>query len=545
MSQDEIASYFCLTIRFLDERFHGCGDSGEPEWPPSPLRAFQALVAAAARRHRGELSNEIASALQWLETESENHPPVILAPEMNEGSAYWLSVPHNEMDIVARAWSRGNEFGAGDADERTHRAMKKVRPAFMKGEAVHYAWLLSNPIADEIRDHARALSAVASGIAAVGWGLDLAFGRASLISASEVQTLAGERWLPLKVAADCGLRVPLAGTLQNLSHRHRQFVGRLSAEGLDSPAPLSVFRKVEYRRATQPPISPFAAFSVLKLDSSGFRAFDPARSGLRLAGMTRCAAKVAAERSGGTWTTEKVNAFVLGHGKGGGGAKPDEHFPVGPKRFAYIPLPSIELRGARGSRVVASMRRVMLTCFAGDCDDELAWARRMLSGEELIDERKKAAVALLSVVPSNEKIVRHYTQPASSWATVTPVILPGYDDPEHLRRRMNNGSLSSEQQKRILERLADRIDALLRKAIIHAGLPQELSDNAELEWRKAGFWPGTDLADRYGVPDHLRRFPRFHVKVLWRNRNKEPIKVPGPICFGGGRFYGIGLFAPI
>jgi hypothetical protein len=24
----------------------------------------------------------------------------------------------------------------------------------------------------------------------------------------------------------------------------------------------------------------------------------------------------------------------------------------------------------------------------------------------------------------------------------------------------------------------------------------------ELEWRKVGFWPGTDLADRYGVPDH-------------------------------------------
>lgn len=88
-----------------------------------------------------------------------------------------------------------------------------------------------------------------------------------------------------------------------------------------------------------------------------------------------------------------------------------------------------------------------------------------------------------------------------------------------------------------------RIEGLLRKAITQAGFSQELADHAELEWRNVGFWPGADLADRYGVPDHLKRFPRFHVRVHWRNAHERPAQVAGPICLGGGRFYGLGLFA--
>ena len=43
-----------ILVRFLDPEpaFHGKRDGGEPEWPPSPLRLFQALVDAAASRWR-------------------------------------------------------------------------------------------------------------------------------------------------------------------------------------------------------------------------------------------------------------------------------------------------------------------------------------------------------------------------------------------------------------------------------------------------------------------------------------------------------------
>jgi CRISPR-associated protein Csb2 len=96
-----------------------------------------------------------------------------------------------------------------------------------------------------------------------------------------------------------------------------------------------------------------------------------------------------------------------------------------------------------------------------------------------------------------------------------------------------------------LERLGDRIDGLLRKAIVQAGFPQMLADHAELEWCSSGFWPGSDLASRYGAPEHLKRFPRLHVRVHWRNAGKRSVQVPGPICLGGGRFYGLGLFATV
>ena len=124
------------------------------------------------------------------------------------------------------------------------------------------------------------------------------------------------------------------------------------------------------------------------------------------------------------------------------------------------------------------------------------------------------------------------------------MVLPGYDDPNHYRRRLKKGA-GSDGQKRLLQSLDARIEALLRKAITRAGFSQELADHAELDWRKVGFWPGADMADRYGVPDHLRRFPRFNVKVCWRDAKNQPVDVPGPVCFGGGRFYGVGLFAAL
>ena len=87
-----------------------------------------------------------------------------------------------------------------------------------------------------------------------------------------------------------------------------------------------------------------------------------------------------------------------------------------------------------------------------------------------------------------------------------------------------------------------RIDGLLRKAIVQAGF-QVLFTHAEFERRSISrFWPGTDLAGRYGIPDHLERFSRYHVRLRWRDERNQPVKVPGPVCFGGGRFYGSGLF---
>jgi len=54
-----MSSHFCISVTFLDPAFHGRADGGEPEWPPSPLRLFQSLVAAAHEGWKG-------SNVRWL-----------------------------------------------------------------------------------------------------------------------------------------------------------------------------------------------------------------------------------------------------------------------------------------------------------------------------------------------------------------------------------------------------------------------------------------------------------------------------------------------
>jgi CRISPR-associated protein Csb2 len=530
MSSDHLG----LSIRFLNTVFHGRRDGRLPEWPPSPLRAFQALVAAAAARARRDgLAPDVRMALAWLERQS---PPVVIAPLAITGAGYRLSVPNNQMDIVAGAWCRGNDSNTGDANPATHRTMKTVQSMWLRsGDAVHYLWRLPEPISDEVRGHCVRIAESARSVVALGWGIDLAIGTATIVTAEELSSLAGEQWLPRGAAARAGLRVPVNGTLEALIHRYGRFLERIGPHGFDPPPPLTSYASVEYRRAVDVRFRPVAAFSTLRLDASAMRSFDTPRRALTVAGMLRHATRVAAEHAG--WPEQMINGFVLGHAEV---AEKSEPAAVGPTRFAYLPIPSIEHRGLGRARAGA-VRRCILTCFSEDGDVEVAWARRTLSGQELVNARSAEPTALLSLLPENEKTIRRYRGPASTWSTVTPVVLPGYDDPAHYRRRLERG-VAPEEQKRLLAQLDARVEGLLRKAIVQAGFPRILAEYAAIEWRETGFMPGTDLVWRYGVPDHLRRFPRLHVRLRWRDASLNGVAVPGPICIGGGRYYGIGLF---
>jgi CRISPR-associated protein Csb2 len=226
--------------------------------------------------------------------------------------------------------------------------------------------------------------------------------------------------------------------------------------------------------------------------------------------------------------------------RGAGGRVHPGH-PAGEERFAYLPLPSVEVRGEAGLRRIGAVRRLLLTSFAGTCSGEFDWARRNLPGRELFPEGSAAAAAMLSLLPKSDPMVQPYVRAASEWATVTPVVLPGFDDPAHWRKRLQKG-VDAMEQRTLLERLDRRIDGLLRKAILQAGFSEELARHAELEWQKTGFWAGVNLAEMYGVPAHLKRFTRYHVRVRWRDSAGHEVKVPGPVCLGGGRFYGAGLF---
>lgn len=490
------------SFRLLTPMFHGRGDGGEPEWPPSPLRAFQAVVAATARAGRLE---EVGPLLEWLERRP---APRILAPTVQPTrGAYRLSVPHNQMDEVAKQWVRGEE-GSG----AIHRTMKDVRPIYLRSDApVSYLWEL-----DADTPNLDALHEVVRGVVALGWGVDLVVGDARVID-GECSTECSRGlvcWVP-RHDGDEVRRTPRTGTLGALRRRHEAFLARVgSEEGVIFPTPpLDIYATVPYASSAQLSKPSTAEFLLVHPTTDRFATFDSARRSKVVAGMVRHALKRAAESAG--WSAERVASTVLGHGESGD------------PRFLIIPAPSIESRGP-SREVVGPVRRVLLIS-TDPTGRDTSWARRALGGMDLIDEDTGEVKAVLAAV-TNDKVLSRYLRPSRVWTTVTPLILPGFDEPGRSR-----SSTSEARSKRLLERR----DNLVRKAMRHAGVQSSLVKSAVIETSPTGFIAGVDLASRYHLPSHLASSPRVHVKVTW------PIRIKGPLCLGSGRFSGMGLFVSV
>lgn len=499
-------AFLCATITFLNESFHGRGNGGEPEWPPSPLRLFQAIVCAGASRWREAFLSYAGEAFRALEGLAS---PEIVAPAARLGASYRLSVPNNAMDIVARAWAGGNEGLSGDANPARHRAMKTVRPHNLNnGASVHYLW----PLPDgPLPPWVHVLAQAADGVSAVGWGVDMVAASLRAIPDEEARALAGERWRAVPGTGAANLRVPVPGTLADLTGRYARFLRRLEGGRLTPVPPPQSFGQQGYSRATDAAPRPWCAFKLLEPDGRANRSYDPTRHTAKVAGMMRHAVAQAADRAG--WPRECIATVVHGHAPEGGVARGGPDLP----RFSYLPLPSIERR-ERGEHVARTLR--VLVAAPPALAAEIAWVRRALSGAELIDESTRTPQALLSPLPDDEWTLRRYTRASSAWTTVTPVVLPGYDEGK-----------------------AHKGEALIRRSLAHAGIPGRLVDQAEVDWRLGGWLPGVELATRYDTAAFLKGRPRYHLRVCWRDGGR-PCPLPGPLSVGAGRYAGFGLLVP-
>ena len=235
-----------LSIRFLDPvpSFHGRGDGGTPEWPPSPLRVFQALLrAAAVKWHTIDIFQPVLRCL-------EKQQPQILAPLVRaQRTPYRMYVPNNAADLVAAAWARGS-----DASIAEHRIEKEVRPSrLIDGDTIHYLFMLPA----ELIEHFNMIRSTARSITHLGWGIDMVAADASLINEEEIGKLPGERWIADSTGGT-RLRVPIDRTLEALMKRHYAFLNRLGHDGFHPVPPLAAFRLVGYRRAHEPIPRPFA-----------------------------------------------------------------------------------------------------------------------------------------------------------------------------------------------------------------------------------------------------------------------------------------------
>ncbi|QVL30006.1 type I-U CRISPR-associated protein Cas5/Cas6 [Telmatocola sphagniphila] len=479
----------CVTIRYLQPLSHGRGAGGEPEWPPTPLRLFQALVAAAAARWNERMVLAYAvPALRWLE--GRPFPIIVAAPAQISEVKCQFYVPDNTGDLLVPAFTRG------DLQRGVNRSEKIILPVHLNGEAVHYIYELT----DGECPHIETLTAAARSITHLGWGIDMAVGNAAIMDEKEVSALKGEVWRPVPDSSGTPLRVPIQGTLDALISKHEAFLNRLSKDGFKPVPPLSTFKVVRYRRATDSASKPWIAFQILRPEADRIASFDTPRRCRDVAAWVR---HVTGQVCDG-WPFGSTESFVHGHAGPNRQLKGEE----ADKRFSYLPLPTINHALNR----VEAIRRVLITAPPG-FQDRIDWIRRRLPGQDLIDLEGEVK-GILNILPTNNWVLEQYTTESCCWSTVTPVMWPGHDDND-----------------------ARKAEKLLRNAFIHAGLaPEVVAGIEELDWRPVGFRAGLDLAQNYRRPENLNG-RMYHVRVKFAH----PVR--GPLAVGAGRYRGFGLFA--
>lgn len=237
---------FRISIHFLQPYCHARGDGDVPEWPPSPLRVFQALVNAAAARWNERQSLVFAGpALRWFETLAP--PEIRCAIGRTAETAYRLYVPDNVADKVAAVWSRKKE--ASIADYRTE---KDILPTYLEATTVHYIYKFDQSSHD-VAKHLDVIRLAARSMTHLGWGIDMIAADADVVDPAAAVDLPGELWIAAHTGPNT-LRCPRVGSLDQLLLRHDAFLRRVAIgddgeEKFNPVPPVRIFRSISYRRA--------------------------------------------------------------------------------------------------------------------------------------------------------------------------------------------------------------------------------------------------------------------------------------------------------
>lgn len=521
-------THLLLTVRFLDDRYHGLLDrGGPPEWPPSPYRLFQALVAGVARR--GELifgddvpSNTnftpIGQALGWLQRHTRECPPIVIAPKSKAGQAITRFVPNNDGD---KKFDRQERLTA----KHTQPTLFLLEPD--QNPEVHYVW----DIAGKSDCPVVRIERAARSLTMLGWGIDMAFADASTATEAEIQQLKGIRWYPKKNAGAFRdtLRTPTYDddlgecTLCDLRHCHSTFINRIERgkplKTVDKP---KVFERVLYTSIERPIGRPCAIFRLL--DENDDTVAYPQSKLIHVTGMVK---HLAIERMAGNPPRDLrgrsreqwVEQYVAGHRD----RIADAESPH--TQFSYIPLQSIGME-----HTDPAVRRVMIVAPVGD-DSWLDHLGRHLDGQllkPLPNTQLPPGTRLERIADNRKDGVRDaYLRPSCAWASATPVILPGHDDHKPAKTRK-----------------------LIEKALVQSGIDQP----CEFEWSAFSHFrkmlgahkyvrdenvKGGKRRINYVRPDHLLDQTAVHLRLTFDH------EVPGPLTLGAGRHCGFGLMAAV
>lgn len=495
-----------IVVHLHDSRYHGL-----PEWPPSPFRLFQALVAGAAV---GDSIPETAvETLEWLEG---CEPPLIAAPSAKRGQRLKLYMPNNDLDAVGRDPRRIGEI---------RKATKFVRPRLFEADYPFvYAWVLGG----NHERHSRATCALAERLYQFGRGADMAWATAGVLSEAELEaqlsTFMGRVFRPSEGNSTFPLQCPERGSLKSLIARHQaarqrfktEWQGRATRQ-LFSTTPAPRFSRVAYNAPRSPRLYE------LRSDHNASLASWPLARPSQLVEWLRDAAVARLERNLLIQGGEIEGCLVGRKADGSNAALPSS-------RVRIIPLPSIGHH-----HVDRSIRRVLIEMPSGGSISEadLHWA---FSGMDVADPATGEMLGVTLTRSEDETMLAHYgaTEGAGDrvWRTVTPVALPRPAQ----RRRIAPGRHAAEA-KGGGERRGEHARAAA--AVVQALRHSEIRSFAEsIRVQREPFEAHGERAELFAHGTRFAKERLWHVEIIFRT----PIR--GPLIIGDGRFLGLGLMAP-
>lgn len=503
-------SRLLISVRFYDGRYHGSG-----EWPPSPWRLFQALVASAAR---GEsLPDRATEALRWLEGLG---PPTVCAPSAYAGRSFKTFVPNNDLDAVGGDPARVGEI----------RTAKTVQPRiFDPAASLFYLWAFAQA-ADSER-HARKICEVADQLYQLGRGVDMAWARGEICDEGEADERlcqhVGLVYRPAKGGSGAVLQCPHFGSLASLTTRfaaaREQFkiVRRGSKAGLlFSQAPKPSFSLVPYDSP-----SVFLLFDIRKADSGAFAA-EPVERIIALTEEIRKSAAARLRRSGWRRDDSRREDYIEKVFTGRDSTEADKA-----RRIRITPLPSIG-----HAHTERSIRRV-LVAVPPDCPiatADIAWA---FSGAPVKHDQETGEILHELALTADRTMLSHYgvedAPPMRLWRTITAAALP-----ERVARRRTDPRRTRGAAKGGAERLREHAAAEMaaRQALRHAGVDTPVE--AVRVQREPFEAPGRRA-------EAFESKPRFAKERLWHVEIALSRPRCGPLLLGDGRYLGLGLMAPV
>jgi CRISPR-associated protein Csb2 len=501
-----------IYVRFHDGRYHGRGD-----WPPSPARLFQALVAGAGLS--GPLGESECEALRWLEALKSR--PIIAAPRAwrpRRGVLFYM--PNNNGDAIAGDLSKMAKI-------RT--ATKIFQPYFFDaGIPFVYAWPLGPEPADQ--QCVETICSLAERLYQLGRGIDMAWAWGETLDDGKLQDFLaaypGQVLRPSEKGSGSVLQSACPGSLESLKRRYQAYAERFTYRKNEKAKVEVVFR--------QPPK---ARFQLTPYDSPPSRQMyelrDPVEEDVFAPWpLERAHALVVALRDTAVARLKRsmparaadIDRVLVGRKPDGTNDCPPEN------RMRIIPLPSIgHVHADR------KIRRVLLetppACLLHPTD--VQWA---FSGLDLIEQGGGEVLATL-IRTDDDSFLSHYGAKTDRsyrlWRTVTPVVLPEATrrrriDPERKIQEAKTGSERRSEQ----ERAAAAVVQALRHAQIREDVAAVRVQREPFEahgWRIEDFAAGT----------------RFEKHRLWHVEIEFSSQVRGPLVIGDGRFLGLGVMAPV